>query len=56
MTRKLGVCRRIEYVTRASEKFRIKAEAIKSPKVCLKHIESDFLGDNAEPAFCSWSQ
>jgi hypothetical protein len=37
----LGVCRRIEFVARPSEKFKIKAEAIKSPKVCLKNIESE---------------
>ena len=52
----LGACRRIEFVTRPSEKIRIKAEAKNTAEGVLEHIESGFFGDNAEPVFCSRSQ
>jgi hypothetical protein len=52
----LGACRRIEFVTRPSEKIRFKAEAENTAEGVLEHIESGFFGDNAEPVFCSRSQ
>jgi|SaaInl4_135m_RNA_FD_contig_121_170218_length_3332_multi_3_in_0_out_0_3 hypothetical protein len=52
----LRACRRIEFVTRPSERIRIKAEAENTAEGVLEHIESGFFGDNAEPVFCSRSQ